>query len=160
MFHQGVLMHHTDRLIRFTIVLIISSVLLIACGSTPPPTPDTVHSQFVQALTANDRQATLDLMVPEARIGVDQFLNRIREIKTGNNLPTRYAGKHGKFVGAEALSVQDEGKGKVGVSVWRWENAVACYQTGLAQTDDGWKVTEWWQATNEQKQQHPQCQEK
>lgn len=160
-------MHHTVRLMRFTIVLGISAILLMACGSTPPIadstapiTADTVHSQFVEALTANDRQAALDLMAPEVRVGIDQFLNRIREVIRGTDLPTRYAGKHGKFVGAEARPVQDEGKGKVGVSVWRWENAVACYQTGLAQTDAGWKVTEWWQATNEQKQQHPECQEK
>ncbi len=153
-------MYRTHRLVRSTVVLLISAVLLIACGSTPPITADTVHSQFVQAITANDRQAAMDLMAPEVQIGIDQFLNRIREVKSGNDLPTRYAGKHGKFVGAEALPVQDEGKGKVGVSVWRWENAVACYQTRLAQTDNGWKVSEWWQATNEQKQQHPQCEGK
>ena len=152
-------MYHKHRLVCCTLVLIIS-ILLTACGSTPPPTADTVHSQFVQALTTNDRQRVLDLMAPEVRVGVDQFLNRIREVKAGNDLPTRYAGKHGKFVGAEALPIMDEEKGKVGVSVWRWEHALACYQVVLAQTDTGWKVTQWWQATNEQKQQHPQCQAK
>ena len=154
-------MYHKHRFIRLTLVLSISSLLVLtACGSTPPLTPDNVHSKFVQALTNNDRQKVLDLMAPEVRVGVDQFLNRIQEVKAGNDLPTRYAGKHGKFVGAEALPLIDEGKGKVGVSVWRWEHALACYQAVLAQTDAGWKVTEWWQATNEQKQQHPECQAK
>lgn len=154
-------MYHKHHLVRFSLLLVVSSIVLLSgCGNTLPVTADTVHSQFVQALTANDRQTVLDLMAPEVRVGVDQFLNRIQNIMAGYDLPTRYAGKHGKFVGAEALSVTDEGQGKVGVSVWRWEHAVACYKVVLAQTDAGWKVTQWWQATKEQQQQHLECQAK
>lgn len=132
-------------------------LVLTSCGAPAALTPEQVHTQYVQALVNNDRQAVLNLTVREEQITVDRTLEQINEFKTGTGNFIWAKETQGNFIGAEPIGLADQGQGKVAVSVWRWEHTHDCLIVYLGQTDDGWKVTKWYYAADSQSEIYPQC---
>jgi hypothetical protein len=128
------------------------AALLAACGSatgsaSPSTSADEVHTQWVEALRDNDRQAALavradgtsELIAAE----VDQILRETQqEISSGQII--YYNGENfGEFQQVTTLPVRENGAGRVGVSVWSYSEQPMCYRTTLAETSEGWRVTQW-----------------
>jgi hypothetical protein len=51
--------------------------------------------------------------------------------------------KYGALQGVDILPLADEGKGKIGLSVWKFEQHVSCYETELTPAGGSWKVMGW-----------------
>lgn len=116
--------------------------------------PEDVHAQYIQAATTNDRQTVLRLTVPEERIAIGTTMESFGRYVAGSEFLVPGAGI---FVGASPIALIDDGQGKLGVSLWRWEHTQLCFQTQLVETDAGWQVGKWYRATPDQVKQYPEC---
>lgn len=143
--------------VRCLLIVASACLILTSCGGVARLTPEQVHAQYIQALVKNDRQTAFNLTVPEEQITVDSTLERFSDIRTGSGFYVYAKETQGEFVGAEPLPLIDDGQGKIGISLWQWEHAHTCYQVLLAETNDGWKITKWYEAVDEQFAIYPQC---
>lgn len=141
----------TRRWIMAALLALLAG-LVSACGGASGSTgaqasADEVHTQWVEALRDNNRQAALDVRADGTSeliaAEVDQTLTRIQqEVSSGQII--FYRGENfGEFQQVTILPVREDGAGRVGVSVWSYSEQPMCYRTTLAETTDGWKVTQW-----------------
>ena len=151
-------------------LLLLGGGLLVSCGTastsaadTAPPTtvpttaaatPEDVHAQYIQAATTNDRQTVLRLTVPEERIAIGTTMESFGRYVAGSEFLVPGAGA---FVEASPIALIDDGQGKIGLSLWRWEQTQLCFQTQLVKMDAGWQIGKWYRVSDEQVQQHPEC---
>lgn len=100
--------------------------------------PEELHRAWVAALQENDRQTLLtlaDASIPSAYI--DSRLNHTYPLTQGKS------DAHGAFNGVEVLTIVNQGKGKEGYSLWHFAKRKSCYGLEMAETADGWRVTQW-----------------
>lgn len=141
-------------------LLAMLGLLMAGCGGAAggdQAGADVVHAQWVAALRDNDRQAALAARADSASeliaAEVDQTLRGIQQ-ETASGQIRYYRGEDfGDFQQVTALPVRALGAGRVGVSVWSYAGQPMCYRTTLAQTPDGWRVTDW------RAMQKPECAE-
>jgi hypothetical protein len=112
-------------------------LMLIACGgsSADAATPNQVHRAWIQAVQANDRERARALLVAESQPYLDAGLGELQSEMQGAALGPLTA----------AIDVQPpvaQGAGQIGISVWPFRKRTVCYRTRMAETPDGWKVTE------------------
>ena len=129
---------------RVLYLLLFLAFALTGCGggqaSSAQPatdTPEAVHEGWVAAMHSNDRDALLALAADQQfkAAFVDDNLRPLRSfVQAGNN---------GALVKVENRPLTDDGAGKIGVSVWTFEKRSTCYNTKLALSGGGWKVTSW-----------------
>ena len=133
-----------DRIIRALVLAGLFATLLASCGgnsggSVPDAatSPEQVHSAWVEAMKANNRDALLALAADmEFKTNfVDDNLRPLQE--------RLRAAKDGKLQSVDVRSPTDEGAGKIGVSVWKFEKHTACYRTVLSAVGGIWKVSSW-----------------
>lgn len=133
-----------DRFIRALVLAGLFAMLLASCGgnsggSVPnaASTPEQVHSAWVEAMKANNRDVLLSLAADmEFKTNfVDDNLRPLQE--------RLRAAKDGKLQSVDVRSPTDEGADKIGVSVWKFEKHTACYRTVLSAAGGVWKVSSW-----------------
>src|SRR5512145_3470346 len=111
--------------------------VLTACTSGPgtqATTPAQVHEGWVKAMQTNDREAAKALIVPEL---MSQLDNALHEAQVQTHSPLL-----GDLNGTVTIETPaGQGKGQIGMSRWPFTKQTVCYQTMLADTPDGWKVT-------------------
>jgi hypothetical protein len=129
---------------QIVLILALASLLLVGCGgnsggSAPntATTPEQLHSAWVEAIKANNRDALLALAADmEFKTNlVDDNLRPLQE--------RLRAAKDGQLQSVDVRSPTDEGAGKIGVSVWKFEKHTACYRTVLSAVNGVWKVSSW-----------------
>lgn len=153
------------------VLLLLAGILLMSCGTAQTSdadavaptivpttavatTPEDVHAQYIQAAATNDRQTVLRLTVSEERVAIGTTMELFSRYVAGSEFLVPGAGT---FVDAAPIALVNDGKGKIGLSLWRWEHAQLCFQTQLVETDAGWQVGKWYRASPEQVQQYTQC---
>jgi len=126
---------------KWLLVLCLAAVLLIGCGITSASgvttTPEQVHAAWVEAMKNNNRDALLSLAAEMdfKTAFVDDNLRSLQDKLRGTT--------YGKLQSVDVQPPVDDGAGKLGVSVWRFEKRPVCYGTSMAQSDGVWKVTSW-----------------
>jgi hypothetical protein len=119
-----------------TIGIALLLCMLAACGASGDTrSPAEVHTAWIDALRANDRQAAQALLADDTTVGVDQALEQAQYLVT---LAVPQTGRL-QSVDVEAPVVQ--GAGQVGRSIWRLERLTSCFHTTIAETPAGWRVT-------------------
>jgi hypothetical protein len=98
--------------------------------------PEAVHQQYLKAMFDNDRQKVLDLSVEEWKPSALSQLKGIQGFLTGDTTATDL----GAFQDFTIGPLTDQGKTKVGRSVWRYKHKQQCWETTLAQSSSGWRV--------------------
>jgi hypothetical protein len=132
-------------LVRISLVLLALGALS-ACGHNnagADPGPEVAHAAWVYAMRDNSRDAALALVAPmhgNEVVLVDGALQRMQQIRQDQSNGVVATGPLG---GVDTLPLTDAGQGKVGISVWRWEQQTWCWETTLTPTEAGWKVTNW-----------------
>jgi hypothetical protein len=97
-------------------------------------TPDQVHRAWIQAMQSNDRAQAKALLVAEIQHYLDAGLKELQSEMQPEALGPLTA----------AIDVQmpvAQGNGQIGMSIWPFARKTVCYQTSIAETPDGWKVT-------------------
>ena len=133
-----------DRIIHTLVLAGLFATLLVGCGgnsggSAPSAatTPEEVHSAWVDAMKANNRDALLSLAadMQYKTSFVDDNLRPLQD--------RLRAAKDGKLQSVDVRAPTDDGAGKIGVSVWKFEKHTACYRTVLSAVNGVWKVSSW-----------------
>ncbi len=134
---------------RYIALIGLLVVVLAGCGGTSSQeasspqatptaaalTPDQVHEQWVDALRGNNRQAAIDLSVPELQPYVDRPLSYIQTSLTSPVL----AGLQNLTINP----VSEQGAGRIGRSIWKYTKKTECFQTSLALVKGVWRVANW-----------------
>lgn len=118
-------------------------LLLTACtggGSSAfgqSSTAEEVHQAWVQAMRNNDRDAALAVAANmELKSAfVDSELNTIRGYVSGD--------RHGALQSVDVRPPTEQGAGREGISVWRFERSIVCFATTMASENGSWRVTRW-----------------
>jgi hypothetical protein len=121
------------------IVLLLSVTLLLgACGGSPTRhEPPALHSAWIAALRANDRQAAQRLLADDATISIDQALAQAQYLVTLNSPQT------GHLQAVDLLPPTTQGAGQEATSLWRLDLFTSCFRASMAQTNAGWRITNW-----------------
>ncbi|HEU4326246.1 MAG TPA: hypothetical protein VFS21_24110 [Roseiflexaceae bacterium] len=133
----------------YTVLLGVLLVLLAGCGGassqetsssqvTPTAaalTPVEVHQQWIEALRTNNRQAALDLLVPELRPHLDRVLTYLATMQQPS--------ERGALTQLDVGEPSTVGAGMVAASTWVWPRVTECYRTSLAEVDGRWMVSYW-----------------
>lgn len=100
-------------------------------------TPEQVHTTWVEAMKANNRDALLTLAADtEYKTAfVDDNLKSLQDRVRSQ--------KDGSLQSVQIRAPTDDGAGKIGVSVWRFAKHTSCYRTELATKNNVWRVTSW-----------------
>lgn len=122
---------------RRLLVICALGVLIVGCGREASNSPEETHAAWVTALRANDRGAAQALLTPDAEVRVDRALAQAQYL-VGHG-----AEGAGVLVAVDVEPPRAKGEGQVGRSVWRLERLNSCFETTLARTEAGWRVTGW-----------------
>jgi maltose-binding protein MalE len=106
-------------------------------SSNTATTPEQVHTAWVEAMKANNRDALLSLAADtEYKTAfVDDNLKSLQDRVRSH--------KDGSLQAVEIRAPTDDGAGRIGVSVWKFAKHTSCYRTELAARGDVWRVTSW-----------------
>jgi hypothetical protein len=132
-------------LLSVSVLLLVLGVVS-ACGqgdAIADPGPEAVHAAWVAAMRANERDVARDLVASmggSEAVFVDTALSRMQHILRDQSNGTIATGP---LLGVDTLPLQDAGQGKVGTSVWRWEQQTWCWETQLVAEEGRWKVAGW-----------------
>jgi hypothetical protein len=115
---------------------LLITLLLAACGASgDTSSPAEVHTAWIDALRANDRQAAQALLADDATVAVDWALEQAQY------LVTLYVPQTGRLQSVDVEAPVAQGAGQVGRSIWRLERLTSCFHTTLTETAAGWRVT-------------------
>ncbi|NTV65695.1 MAG: hypothetical protein HGA65_19480 [Oscillochloris sp.] len=118
--------------------ILLAGLLLSSCASqTRPQTPAEIHVAWIAALRANDRQAAQVLLAPDAAVRVDRALEQAQYLVTLDVPQT------GRLQAVDVDPPIAQGAGQVANSVWHLEKLTSCFRATLAETPNGWKITDW-----------------
>lgn len=122
----------------FGLLALLASLVGCASSERTAQTPEIVHRQWVEAVRDNDRATALRLAGPDSPEGfVDQTLQAMQSHMTSPDSRT------GSLQSIDLLAPDDQGQGKLGVSVWRFANLTWCYGSVLTAAREGWYVIDW-----------------
>lgn len=123
---------------RFFPILSILLLILTGCASLAhPQTPTDVHMAWITALRANDRQAAQALLATDAAVTVDHALEQAQYLETLD------APQTGRLEAVDVEPPVAQGAGHVATSIWRLEKLTSCFRATMAQTPQGWRITDW-----------------
>lgn len=122
---------------RLMTVLVFVALLAACGGDRGASSPGEVHTAWIEALRANDRQAAQTLVASDASLDVD------RALEQAQYLVTHDAQGAGRLVAVDVEAPVQQGAGQVATSIWRLERLNSCFRATLAETSDGWRVTNW-----------------
>lgn len=123
-------------MLRFLISIVLLLPLLAACGDgRDTRSPAEVHTAWIDALRANDRNAAQELLADDATVAVDWVLEQAQYLVTLDVPQT------GRLQSVDVEAPVAQGAGQVGRSIWRLERLTSCFHTTLAETAAGWRVT-------------------
>ena len=138
------------RTFQAVVLICLLAGLLAGCGvsstkatntSSGAPgtatTPEQVHTTWVEAMKANNRDALLTLAADmEYKTAfVDDNLKSLQDRVRSE--------KDGSLQSVQIRAPTNDGAGKIGVSVWKFAKHTSCYRTELATKNDVWRVTSW-----------------
>ena len=119
-------------------------VSIASCGGLAGPTlsAEAVHQGYLDALQHHDRAKLLAFSGDETYMieNADRRLEKMRHAQNSGNHRTG-----GNLSRVDLVSLTDEGVGKRGVSRWVYAKRAVCHDAVLAQTDQGWRVTAWYE---------------
>ncbi len=121
---------------RRWIGMLLLTGLLAGCGRAAARTPEATHAAWIDGLQQQDQAALVALMArPQADLFVRDSLqslwSRVRSTQDG------------PLEAVTLLGVEQDARGRFGVSAWRFATVTACYRTRLAEQDGRWTVTDW-----------------
>jgi hypothetical protein len=124
---------------------LIGALQLTACGGgsqAARQSPEAVHQAWVDTLRTNDRQAAQALVTPElARMRFADWA--VNEVPYAIRNQSDGVRQLGPLQGVTTQPLTDVGKGKLGISIWRFARWPLCWQTELTLTAAGWRVVRW-----------------
>lgn len=124
---------------RRLLPLLALALVLAGCGTHAQATqsPAEVHTAWITALRANDRQAAQALLANDAAIGVDRALEQAQYLVTLDTPQT------GRLQAVDVVPPVAQGKGQLAQSIWRLDRLTSCFRATLAETPVGWRVIDW-----------------
>lgn len=120
---------------RLLCTLLIALLLAVCGAGGDTRSPTEVHTAWIDALRANDRQAAQALLAGDATVAVDWALEQAQYLVTLDVPQT------GRLQSVDVEAPVAQGAGQVGRSIWRLERLTSCFHTTLAETPAGWRVT-------------------
>lgn len=123
---------------RLIPILCILTLTLASCASQARhQTPAEVHAAWIAALRANDRAAAQQLLADDAAVRVDRALEQVQYLVTLDVPQT------GRLQAVDVEPPVAQGAGQVATSIWRLEQLTSCFRATLAETPQGWTITDW-----------------
>ncbi|GAB4440266.1 MAG: hypothetical protein OHK0015_36040 [Chloroflexi bacterium OHK40] len=138
-------LRRSQSVVPVLFLLLALAVLAAGCGTaepegTAPPSADTAHAAWVQAVRAGDTAAAerlADPSLPDPAAFARDAVARMQDYLTNPASPT------GPL---ENVSVEPVADG-AGRSVWQFAEKRWCYSTQLVSREGGWFVSRWGQTS-------------
>ncbi|NNJ12916.1 hypothetical protein EKD04_021545 [Chloroflexales bacterium ZM16-3] len=118
--------------------ILLLGLLLTSCSTQASQQPPAeVHTAWIAALRANDRAAAQQLLADDAAVTVDRALEQAQYLEILDVPQT------GRLQAVDVAPPVVQGAGQVATSIWRLEQLTSCFRATLAETPQGWKITDW-----------------
>ena len=131
----------TGKALWRVIPVVTLGFVLVACAGQRSRSAEQVHAAWLEALRDNNREQALALVVDTPFKDV-QAQSALTMIQNEMRRPVSTSGLGGKLLSVRATRMEARGAGKQGWSRWQYANEEMCHVTDLAQTKDGWRVTD------------------
>jgi hypothetical protein len=123
---------------RMLLPVLLAGLLLASCaGQVSHQTPVAVHAAWIAALRANDRPAAQQLLAADAVVTADRALEQAQYLETLDVPQT------GRLQAVDVEPPVAQGVGQVATSIWHLEKLTSCFRATLAETPNGWRITDW-----------------
>ncbi|MDQ5850858.1 MAG: hypothetical protein M3380_02075 [Chloroflexota bacterium] len=131
---------------------LIVVLVLAGCGGQHPDDPaggavaapisaEEVHTAFLVALRANNREQVIALTVDDQQAArAETWLRIVQSYMHSTATEGPYA-TGGNLSAVEVVKVDERGAARRGWSRWAYARKAICHIADLAQTPEGWRVT-------------------